>query len=149
MKAKIKATGQIINVFRKEYTSGAVAYIDTNIPDCSPFYHPYREDDLDFDVPETCKEAKENAKTFAFGNENAKESRHSETAVLEGYVARDANGDLNLFRHKPGRVDNIAIQGWLSAAGSLLLLLDEKSFPSVTWESEPKKVRITLESIEE
>ncbi len=127
MKARIKATGQIINVFRKECTSGAVVYEDTNIPDCSPFYHPYREDDLDF-LPE------------------------KETAVLEGWVARDEEGYINLFQGKPTRdmYDiNDMTYGFWDYSNERHIKLPTDSFPSVTWQSEPKKVRITLEAIEE
>lgn len=118
MKVRIKATGEIINVFRKEYTSGAVAYTDTDTPDCSPFHLLYQEDELDF-LPE------------------------KESAVLEGWVCRDKDNSLMLFTaEKPERV-----QDYWDSWDKYYHEIPSPLFPSVTWKSEPQKVKITIEEI--
>lgn len=68
-----------------------------------------------------------------------------ETAVMEGWVARDGNGSLNVFDEEPTKDE------WLEMWSDGLdhFGLPYNSFPSVTWLTEPKKVRITLEAIEE
>lgn len=68
-----------------------------------------------------------------------------ETAVLEGWVARDVDGALQLWESKPQR-NNITNDEWGMANG--IMLLPTSLFPSVTWQSEPKRVRITIEEIE-
>ncbi len=134
MKAKIKATGEIVEVYER-YDDLAM---ETTYEE---FARSYSRDELDFSVSETRKEAKENANTFA-----------SETAVLEGYVARDEEGYINLFQDKPTRDmydRNDVTYGFWDYSNERHIKLPTDSFPSVTWQSEPKKVRITLEAIEE
>lgn len=72
-------------------------------------------------------------------------SPKKETAVIEGWVARDQSGYLVLHYKKPHRT--YGNTKWYSAQSQKSLPRD--SFPSVTWQSEPKKVRITLEIIDE
>ena len=117
MKAKIKATGELIEVTETAYQDLGGRYFD-----CPKHKCYFREDMIDF-LPE------------------------KETAVLEGWAARDANGELNIFYHKPERVNDLSVQGWLSIDG--YLPLDRSLFPSVTWQSEPKRVRIKIEEIDE
>lgn len=70
-----------------------------------------------------------------------------ETAVLEGWVARDEDGLIHLFDTEPERIADCA---WATYPGhSLGVRLPENSFPSVTWQSEPKEIRMTLELIDE
>ncbi len=70
-----------------------------------------------------------------------------ETAVLEGWVARDEDGLISLFDTEPERIADCV---WAVYPGHTLgIRLPDDSFPSVTWLTEPKKVRITLEAIEE
>lgn len=68
-----------------------------------------------------------------------------ETAVLEGWVARDEAGGAALYHSIPKR-DYIFSGVWIGQRINLILPTD--SFPSVTWRSEPKKVRMTLELID-
>ena len=68
-----------------------------------------------------------------------------ETAVLEGFVARDQSGYLVLHYKKPHRT--YGNTKWYSAQSQKSLPRD--SFPSVTWLSEPKRIRITVETIDE
>ena len=88
--------------------------------------------DLDFDLEET-------------------EQPEKETVVLEGWICKDGKyfgdgGFLRLFiGSKPYRIVDEEIQSW---DGEDSLRLPYILFPSVTWESEPKRVRITIEEIE-
>lgn len=67
-----------------------------------------------------------------------------ETAMLEGYVARDKCGNIFLYPTKPFR----GKEEWQENYQEYFSLSAD-SFPFVTWLTEPKKVRITLEAIEE
>lgn len=115
MKARIKSSGELIEVTETPDQGLGGRYFD-----CPEHKCYYREDKLDF-LPE------------------------KETAVLEGYVARDKSGYLVLHYKKPHRT--YGNTRWYSAQSQKSLPRD--SFPSVTWLTEPKKVRITLEAIEE
>lgn len=71
-----------------------------------------------------------------------------ETAVLEGWVARDLDGGLFLypFKFKPYRKS-----AWFAIPKDVeynaAMQIDKSLFLSVTWQSEPKKVRIKIEEI--
>lgn len=69
-----------------------------------------------------------------------------ETAVLEGWVARDEAGGIALYHSIPKR-GYIFSGVWVGQRINIMLPTD--SFPSVTWQSEPKKVRIALTPIDE
>lgn len=70
-----------------------------------------------------------------------------ETAVLEGWVARDMDGGLFLYPFKPYRES-----AWFAIPKGVeynaAMQIDKSLFPSVTWQSEPKRVRIRIEVIE-
>lgn len=82
-----------------------------------------------------------------------------EKVTLEGWVCRNGyDGDikdsiLHLFlkgepfpdNDKPERVGMDYLQMWKGANG---LHLPSEMFPSATWDSEPKRVKITLTSVE-
>lgn len=119
MKAKIKATGEIIEVtlatesmYRDISTSG----IDEKM---------YYESELEF-LPDTHEQ------------------------VIDGWVARGYNGPrdlgLRVYSVKPKRYDKR--KEW-NGHGRLSYLIDHRLFPEVTWESEPKRVKITLTPMEE
>lgn len=127
MKAKVKATGRIIEV--KEWRGSDVVY---STPDMNMFYSA---DELEilFDK--------------------------SEEAVLEGWVCRNGCEDikdsiLHLYlkgepfpdNDIPERVGMDCLQMWKGANG---LHLPSELFPEVNWQSEPKKVKITITLIEE
>lgn len=111
MKARVKLTGEIIEVERLTNTTYGrldVAQI-------------YRKDMLDFDLPEP-----------------------EEEVTIEGWVARDSDGTLGIFAVKPKRVrykHNNKNGLWM--ARTITDLVPEV-FPSVTWESEPLAVTITI-----
>ena len=70
-------------------------------------------------------------------------SEESKEVTIEGWVARGANPHhLALYERKPDRLSDI----W---GFSHSLQLDPTSFPEVTWESEPKRVKITITPVEE
>ena len=107
MKARIKNTGEIIEVERLTNTTYGrldVAQI-------------YRKDMLDFDLPEP-----------------------EEEVTIEGWVARDDDGDIYAYRNKPTREDNF----WLDDDAPSLISLPITSFPDLTWESDPLEVTITI-----
>jgi len=62
-----------------------------------------------------------------------------ETAVLEGWVARDNGGFISLFSYRPDRVIKEDLGFWEHGDESHEIDLPRDSFPSVTWESEPKR----------
>lgn len=121
MLAKIKATGEIIEVSKR--TSHFVDEGMTEIFYVSNVGAVYFTSDLDF-LPE------------------------KETAVLEGWVARDMDGGLFLYPFKPYRKS-----AWFAIPKdeeyNAAMQIDKSLFPSVTWQSEPKKVKIELTPIEE
>lgn len=123
MKAKIRATGDIIEVERVIDAYGDDRYFPIPNAPGSQYYNP---DELDF-LPE------------------------KETVVLEGWICKDGKyfcdgGFLRLFiGSKPYRIVDEEIQSW---DGEDSLRLPYILLPSVTWESEPKRVRITIEEIE-
>lgn len=59
---------------------------------------------------------------------------------MSGFVVRDKNGILKLFRYIPIRVPN---NFWLSDEETPMILPTE-FFPDITWESEPTRVTISL-----
>ncbi len=63
-----------------------------------------------------------------------------EKEVAEGWVARDRNGDLSLYRTYPERQEKLGY--WRDGDGESEL--PKGSFPSITWESEPCKARIEI-----
>ncbi|MDE7350089.1 MAG: hypothetical protein K2N25_03400 [Muribaculaceae bacterium] len=66
----------------------------------------------------------------------------TEEVTIEGYVARGANPHhLALYERKPDRLSDI----W---GFSHSLQLDPTFFPEVTWDSEPKRVKITITPME-
>ena len=72
-----------------------------------------------------------------------------ETAVLEGFVARDKSGFISLFSYRPDRITKGNLGFWGRSDGFAEIGLPRDSFPSVTWLSEPKRIRITIETIDE
>lgn len=67
-----------------------------------------------------------------------------ETAVLEGWVAQDECGSLFCFDVLPIRESNY----WAVPITAGAIVLPREVLPSVTWLTEPKKVRIRIEEIE-
>ena len=70
------------------------------------------------------------------------------------YIARDKDGELNLFSHKPHRCTD---PGWNNEAWDSpnmpeegeseyinTLELDPELFPEITWDDEPKKFKLVL-----
>lgn len=117
MRAKIKATGEIIEVIKLP-----LGGFQRKLHDRMQI-QIFKESDLDF-LPE------------------------KETAVLEGWVARDKNGIICLYNKHPERY-NAPINEWGTEYPLQYYQIPDDSFPYVTWLTEPKKVRITLEAIEE
>ena len=64
--------------------------------------------------------------------------------TIEGWVARDESGGLYLYWGKPYR----GTLEWHTSYNTPRQLPQE-SFPEVTWDSEPKRVKITITPIEE
>ena len=120
MKAKVKATGEIVDVYERydDYAG------ETRFEPIIPYYRP---DELDLTV------------------------EGPEEVTIEGWVARDEDGFINLFNGKPMRdyADRSDVTyGFWDRTDGHLLELPTTSFPSVTWESEPQKVKITTTPIQ-
>lgn len=121
MKAKVKATGEIIEVTptysMKDRSDTTIYYTDGKLGE-------WTANDLDF-LPE------------------------KETVVREGFVARDEDGFISVYQNKPTRDEYDCHGFWHDDNSGSHIDLPTDSFPSVTWQNEPKRVRITIEEIEE
>lgn len=81
-------------------------------------------------------------RAYALGKQESKQESKQET-VIQGWVARDEDGDLYIYRSKPFREESTSAGGFWSAYGASSAL-DNALFPSVTWESEALEVDITI-----
>ncbi len=118
---KRKSDGKVIEV--KEWRGASdVVYSD---PDMNRFY---QDSDLDFEVEE-----------------------ESEEVTIEGWVARDKkDGCLNLFTERPHRTQSSYREYssediWDSKVMGLFPI-DKSLFPSLTWQSDPLPVTITIKA---
>lgn len=68
--------------------------------------------------------------------------------VIEGFVTRDYNGFIYLWDRPPTRCRDSRCRWW-EGFFSTRIELPEKSFPEITWEDEPKKVKVIIEMEEE
>lgn len=65
------------------------------------------------------------------------------------WVARDKDGDLNLFSHKPHRCTDV---GWDNESWDVVsednlidfMLINPNMFPDLTWEDEPIEVELVV-----
>ena len=62
-----------------------------------------------------------------------------EEKTIDGWAARDKSGIVCLYRIKPTRFNEY----W---SGGYIVSLPNNYFPEVTWESEPKKVKIIIKA---
>lgn len=67
----------------------------------------------------------------------------TEEVTIEGYVARDKGGGIYLHSDEPVR----GVYEWYSVMCPPRQLPKE-SFPEVTWDSEPKRVKVTITPME-
>ena len=97
-----------------------------------------------------CKGFQETGLCFADGgceakivaNKAKKDATEAEEVTIEGWVARYKNNrTLGLYSTCPKRND--AFGSWV---GDLSNFIDYNSFPEVTWESKPKKVKVTIKA---
>ena len=74
----------------------------------------------------------------------------SKEVTIEGWVARDKCGPtdlgLRIYTAYPRRMEGLKRWNGREAES---VLIDHSLFPEVTWNSEPKKVRLTITQIEE
>lgn len=69
----------------------------------------------------------------------------AEKVTISRWVARDGDGELNLFTSPPSREEEEVFEGvWIRAWSGYTRLKLPNYFPSVTWESEPVKVKIEI-----
>lgn len=78
---------------------------------------------------------------FALG----KQEKDAEDTVIQGWAVRDKCGSLWLYDTRPSREYNY----WAVTIDTDGIALPPALLPSVTWQSEPKRARITIEEIEE
>ena len=69
--------------------------------------------------------------------------KNEETTQHGLWVARDRDGKLILFTDEPIKDEAMGVWDNFSPDGSIVLS-DKGMFPEVTWESEPKKIKMTL-----
>lgn len=120
MKARRKSDGAIIEVREID-----AVLVEDSIPFARYFADEkgaiYIETDLDFSLSEP-----------------------EEEVTIEGWVARDENGMLCVYTSKPERDSSPIIIEPDYWNGEFLCRLEDAQFPSVTWESEPLAVTITI-----
>ena len=63
--------------------------------------------------------------------------------IINGWIARDEDGELDLFTDKPERALAFNGKGVWKSYGEYSPI-DRSLFPSVTWASEPLDVTITV-----
>lgn len=117
MKAKIKATGEIISV---SPTYNLIDHKDTATYYTDGGLGLWAAEEIDF-------------------------LSKKEAVVLDGYVARDGLGNLHFSRSLPRK--RVGLRWFTPCCISYKLPTD--LFPSVTWESGPKRVRLIIEEIGE
>ena len=66
-----------------------------------------------------------------------------EGVTIDGYVARDKDGRIRLHYTKPDRQSGCYWQGDYKSS-----YLPDSILPSVTWDSEPKRVKLTITPME-
>lgn len=65
---------------------------------------------------------------------------NQEESVLDLWIARDKDYEyLNLFYGKPSQL-------WVHFCGDILKRLDYETFPEITWDNSPVKLKVTIES---
>lgn len=120
MLAKIKKTGEIVDVkvVKFEYTKDN--YIDDN-------GEVYYADELDFNF----------------------DTPQKQSVTIEGFVARDRNGNVYFYDTKPVRDKCLGYEIWASDGENIIqsYQLPISSFPDLKWEDEPIKVKLTIERI--
>lgn len=79
-----------------------------------------------------------NLLTRAF--ESGKLEKDTEDTVINGWVARDKNGDLYMYTCKPERNSNLGY--WDGNVPDITPSND--LFPDLTWESEPEEIEIII-----
>ena len=109
-KARRKSDGKIIEVEETTAYDGELGYWDNENCD---FHYP---SDLDFNVEKT------------------------EEVTIDGWVARNKDGQIYGYWHEPIREDDV----WIDDYTPILISPPQASFPSLTWESEPLEVTITI-----
>ena len=61
--------------------------------------------------------------------------------AMEFWIARDKDGSLSIFKNEPF----LSGSGWKVIGGDeILFISDSDSFPGITYENSPKKVKIEL-----
>lgn len=61
--------------------------------------------------------------------------------VVEGWVAKDANGSVFLYGSKP--IKSLETGSWYVDTENDLYVVSSRLFPKLTWEDEPIKISIT------
>lgn len=76
-------------------------------------------------------------RAYALGKQEIKQEQDAEDAVIQGWVARDFDGDVFLYQNEPDW-NEIAWNGYIMHS------LPVDSFPDLTWDSDPEEVEIIL-----
>jgi hypothetical protein len=60
------------------------------------------------------------------------------------WIARDKNGELVMFTEKPIRQECGGIGRWDTFSPDGAVVIGKELFPDVTWDTEPKEIKMTL-----
>lgn len=61
--------------------------------------------------------------------------------TIVGWIARDSGGPLYMYANKPEK--DVSIGCWFAEGG--MLALSDRFLPNLTWDTEPKPCKITIE----
>lgn len=76
-------------------------------------------------------------RAYALGKQFGNSEQVDADTVIQGWVARDFDGDVFLYQNEPDR-NEIAWNGYMMHS------LPVDSFPNLTWDSDPIEVEITI-----
>ena len=65
--------------------------------------------------------------------------------IFEGWIARDKDGDCCVYEEKPER--RYDIEMWYDGH-RIFAFVNMDVLPDITWDTEPRKVKITIETID-
>lgn len=122
MKARVKATNAIVEVEHNQFDQ---LYCDKHK---NKVYFP---SDLDFDVEED------------LDTDLDRQPDKSEEVTIDGWAARDSDGELNVF---VGAKPEFDFSRWYSPKSEGIIELSASKFPHVEWSSDPLPVTITIKA---
>lgn len=92
------------------------------------------------------QQAFEDGANFALGKQETKQETKQEKdadTVIQGWVCRNKEGDIFLYKHEPNRIYDGEYSRWEEDV-VCTQPLPRELFPDLTWKSEPQEVEINI-----